>query len=872
MDGKGLNKKNIIIFIGIVLVAVLFILGRKVISFEDKKHQTLVRQEMKEREKLEKEYMFDVGKSNEWDLDNSSFEIVENTDNLIRNVEKTSGYQGKESVTFHTSKNISNQKHIYMIAFVAWVEKESTKLVVRNGEKIESYSIVSQPTAYYIPMTDNVCEIYVDKVVNQGVHLYNPEIIKIKGKNKIQNGTKIGEYNLAKHTEYKLTNKERLVKAGCRDTISDNNYLYILTSGEMVVYSKNNKNHIVGAVKNLGNTSHLAFVNRNTIVVTSRQNGVFFIDISNPKSPKIISTYSALDLATGIETAGNYVFIFSRYLGVEIVDVSDIKTPKLCSVINTGGECINGAVDGKYIYISNWNAKKIYVYEISDINSPKEITTIDTDGNPYGIKIKKDNLFVATGHHSSQDLDLDDKTSPGYGAGHGMEIYDISDVSRINLKSIVKADGRLYYPAIDSWGVYISGKYAFLSSTYNGVFVYDVSDVENPKRVAVIQRKIKGMEDDQVEPQYIFPYNPQKYMIDPISGITFGENEVYLACQDTGFYKLDMDFQIGGNDSVEESFSYKTYNGSFFNSFSSVKLLNHDSKVLSGYGVVNAIDTYKNKLIIACGDNGGYVIDDNGKILSNIKTKGAAKDIIVYNNKVYIAEGNFGMEIYSLDNNGKASLINQWKNPNSQETVSQIKVLKNGKYLLMQMGWSKVKVLDISNVTNIKEVKDILAGTLYFRNLFNQDDDTSVVGYGSNQQVGFLNVSEGTIKEKNIKNSIYEERNGSCIYNGMFISVYRDGYIAEKIDKINSNTKLDELPQYTLKGDYKIRGKIVCNDGVMVATDSYSRKVSILNIKDIQKPELEEEFFVDGNVDIAKITSDYIYIPLKYQGVLVIKR
>ena len=47
--------------------------------------------------------------------------------------------------------------------------------------------------------------------------------------------------------------------SGCRDTISDNNYLYILTSGEMVVYSKNNKNHIVGAVKNLGNTSHLAF-------------------------------------------------------------------------------------------------------------------------------------------------------------------------------------------------------------------------------------------------------------------------------------------------------------------------------------------------------------------------------------------------------------------------------------------------------------------------------------------------------------------------------------------------------------------------------------------------------------------------------------
>ena len=50
--------------------------------------------------------------------------------------------------------------------------------------------------------------------------------------------------------------------------------------------------------------------------------------------------------------------------------------------------------------------------------------------------------------------------SGGYGAGHGFEVYDISG-EKATWISTSKIDGRLYYAADDSWGIYINGNYAF---------------------------------------------------------------------------------------------------------------------------------------------------------------------------------------------------------------------------------------------------------------------------------------------------------------------------------------------------------------------------------------------------------------------------
>lgn len=94
-----------------------------------------------------------------------------------------------------------------------------------------------------------------------------------------------------------------------------------------------------------------------------------------------------MDLETGISSNGQYLFICSRYYGVEIVDISNINRPVTCSVVYTGGECIECAIEGSKLYISNWNLKKVFVFDVSNPNKPVELYNTSTDGNPYGIEV-----------------------------------------------------------------------------------------------------------------------------------------------------------------------------------------------------------------------------------------------------------------------------------------------------------------------------------------------------------------------------------------------------------------------------------------------------------------------------------------------------
>ena len=75
-------------------------------------------------------------------------------------------------------------------------------------------------------------------------------------------------------------------------------------------------------------------------------------------------------------------------------------------------------------------------------------------------------IFIATGHHSAGNYTS--MKSGGYGAGHGFEVYDISG-EKATWISTSKIDGRLYYAADDSWGIYINGNYVAIMELMYGI-------------------------------------------------------------------------------------------------------------------------------------------------------------------------------------------------------------------------------------------------------------------------------------------------------------------------------------------------------------------------------------------------------------------
>ena len=67
-------------------------------------------------------------------------------------------------------------------------------------------------------------------------------------------------------------------------------------------------------------------------------------------------------------------------------------------------------------------------------------------------------------------------------------------------------------------------------------------------------------------------------------------------------------------------------------------------------------------------------------------------------------------------------------------------------------------------------------------------------------------------------------------------------------------------------------GKVIANDGVMVVNDPYDKKLTVIDITDLNDPHIIFSVKTSGNPDIAYISADRIFVPLKYQGYMIIYR
>jgi len=81
---------------------------------------------------------------------------------------------------------------------------------------------------------------------------------------------------------------------------------------------------------------------------------------------------------------------------------------------------------------------------------------------------------------------------------------------------------------------------------------------------------------------------------------------------------------------------------------------------------------------------------------------------------------------------------------------------------------------------------------------------------------------------------------------------------------------LSSLPLIKIQ-DVILRGKPVIKDTLMVVSYGYGHTIFLVDISDLDNPSLIESIEVIGNPDVAEITEDYILIPLRNEGLLMLK-
>jgi len=659
------------------------------------------------------------------------------------------------------------------------------------------------------------------------------------------------------------------------DVIREGEYLYMLQQRNLVILSIKDPAHptVIGKLEDMGNLRQIE-VRDNVAYITAREDGLFVVDVSERRAPKLLSHYDTIEFATGIAIEGRYAFVAQRWFGVEIIDISDPAKLRHVSVVRVG-EAQSCVVSGGYLYAGAWGECRVAICDVRNPADPKQVATIKLNGRGDGLCVENGLLYAAYGHHQpGAKNSLDD---PRYGKGNGMEIYDVSHPEKPRRLSRVQFDWRYYYGWPDTWRVVLALPYAYLYHTHNGVFILDVSDPEKPEELMQIRiprqpgekgyQKLRTEDKSGTRPVAL-PFDPAKVCYSPVCGLTTLDGTMYF----TGMF---TDLHIFQNKDLVKTITHAENEGDSLKSRGDF----HDFKALEEYGLKN-LDTYRpggqvyavietnGYIYAACGSEGIHVLDNNLQLLKQYPTKGFAMDLQAHGDQLYVAQSSEGLVCYQAD----GQTLEQVASHKTSHPVKQVRVTPDGRFAVVHVGGSGYEIIDVSDWNRIRKVKNEKGwgGLVYYRQLCNGFiDDRYICGTWCAGRTFMSDL--GGDEPVNLPDPIGllpDMRCGGYCACGPYALLTRDGGYSFYKPLLTGNYDSTELPVYRITGGPAFRGKPAVRGNILAACNRIDGEVTIIDITDLKNPKLIRTFKVSGNPDIPFIGEEHILIPAGYQGII----
>ena len=598
---------------------------------------------------------------------------------------------------------------------------------------------------------------------------------------------------------------------------------------------------LVGKLTGLGNVRQIE-VKDNVAYITAREDGLFVVDVAERERPRLLCHYDTVELATGIALSGDIAFVACRHYGVELVDVSDPRRPAHLSTVRTGEAQSVVARDG-ILYAGVWGSRELVVCDVTDPRKPTVLAKAPLDGNGDGVCVRGRYCYVATGHHS-RALRRREKGQPGYGCGHGLEIFDVADPAKPAFVSRIKMPP-LYRLGMDMWDVIVAGDHAFVADTYNGVFVVDVANPKAPRFVAHRQ----------------LPYVKARRDPSPVGGIALARDHVYVA----GVWSDLHVVAAQGLARVPEPEPDRAP------AIPPARKppRNHRCRVYKPGGQVYAVAFAGDTALVAAGSGGVHAVRlwPRIKRLAEWQTEGFALDIKVLGGRVYVAEGRGGLSIWKHTGEAELKPIGRYRA--GDQPIKQVVVPLPGKYALLHVGANSLHIVDVGDPTRPTRVlSDKHLGLLYGY----QIADGLLEGrYASCMWhvTGYYWYDLYGGPKPVYTGDNYRFRFGAS--NGMFLReddalvTWRGKYFLLRRRETRPPEKLPSygIPGYPLTGKPTIAGKTLytaCRD---------TGRVNAVDISRIDRPRLLDHLQLDGNPNIVVAHNECAIVPAGYQGLLI---
>lgn len=617
--------------------------------------------------------------------------------------------------------------------------------------------------------------------------------------------------------------------------------LYTIGAGKLHVADISNpaKPKVLGMIDSLGKTRQIA-VKDDVAYITSREDGVFIVDVSKPRRPELLCHYDAIEVATGIDVSGDIMFVACRSHGVELVDVSNPKKPIHLSTARTG-EAQSVEVRTGYAYVGVWGSSELVVADVRNPREPKITARCPLDGYGDGVAVRGKYVYIATGHHS-KERPRAREGDPGYARGHGLEIFKITNPARPTFVSRIKCP-RFYRIGMDMWSVKIGGDYAFVADTYNGIFVVDIKNPRKPtfaahRRLPSVGRtKLPGV----------------------VGGLAFAKDYIYVAGASTDLHVVEAK----GLTQPTEKESDEAPKIPKFKQRKDKRF-----RIYRADGQVRGVDFMGNTAVLACGSDGIHVLQvwPKFKRLNRYETQGFAMAVAVCGKHVYVAEERGGLSIWRRSAKGALEFHSRYKPRN--RIVRDVIVPPPGKYAVLQIDLAILDILDVSNPTRPKRVfRDKGHGFVYHIGERLLDGKVLCVLW----QLGGLrwyDLYGGD--EPGFTGDRYAHRvggDGTVLVGDQWLLVYRGGLVTIGPDEDRAPTEL----KVRKLGGHRLKGKPRFFDGKLYLSQRTSGDIKIVDVSDIEKAKLVEQFNVPGNPGKLVAHNGALVIPNGYEGLWVEK-
>ncbi|BBB33262.1 hypothetical protein TTHT_1800 [Thermotomaculum hydrothermale] len=401
----------------------------------------------------------------------------------------------------------------------------------------------------------------------------------------------------------------------------------------------------------------IKFISDTEIALSYGQNGVKFYNVENPDSLKYIGGYTQVNFVSDFIVDGDVMYCSDNYNGLLVLDISSTGTPELIKDVVTPTLCYALVKKDNYIFTAN-NTGGIMCFDVSSPAEASEVSFFNDTSYPLDMAVYNNKLLLADFYNGIKSLFAEDITNLQFidlkrgedypsaltvkdnyvyyaDSSLGLGILRINEDGTLSEVNYLELSGN--FLSVDTYGNYL-----LCAGEYGGLYLFDISDRENPQLL-----------DTKYEFQSVVKVRVADNGIIVVSS---GLNGVKLCTINNGEINELKSFDVDGYAIDSLLVNSRLYVADFYNGLRVFTLdenfnVSDESLYIEGE-TPESLFNYGNYLYVACGSKGMYVFDintQNPEQVAFIEMHSNAKRVIASDNIMYVAEGISGkIDVYRI--------------------------------------------------------------------------------------------------------------------------------------------------------------------------------------------------------------------------------